>query len=84
MVSLEHKKDFAEERRLMAKCSQLLDSLKDSVDITRYKYSIRMLEAGMYVAEAKWDSLEQCILSLEKDVHADGKADDNRYALYIL
>ena len=84
MVSLEHKKDFAEERRLMAKCSELLDSLKDSVDITRYKYSIRMLEAGMYVAEAKWDSLEQCILSLEKDVHADGKADDNRYALYIL
>ena len=84
MVALEHKKDFAEERRLMAKCTELLDSLKDSVDITRYKYSIRMLEAGMYVAEAKWNSLEQCILSIEKDLQAEGKADDNRYALYIL
>ena len=84
MVALEHQRDFAEEHRLMEKCGKILEQHKDRADMSRFRYSVRMLEAGMYVAQMKWDSLEQCISSIEKDVQAEGKAGEPRYALYIL
>ena len=84
MVALEHKKEFAEERKMTAKCSKLIDSLNDSAKKSTARFTIRMLEAGMYVAENKWDSLEKCISSLEEDYSKVSKADKSRYNMYLL
>ncbi|MGM9733402.1 MAG: helix-turn-helix domain-containing protein [Prevotella sp.] len=84
MIAMEHKGDFDEEQRLMEKCAKVISQLKDSGEIVRHSYSILFIEAGMYVAQEKWDDLERCIATIENFPQAHGKPVGQDRTLYIL